>query len=509
MFLSQIKNKKTGRVFLQIVESYRKDGRSHQRKVKALGYLDELEKEYDDPIAHFKEVARRMTEEAKADKAQRVLTLSAAQRLVPGEVQRRNIGYLAFSTLFHHLEIDVFINNRRRHLDGKEDLNHIFQALVFERALDSAAKQGIPLMERYESSPELAHRSSGIFLSWRDDLIRHLDRLIKKRYGRENLLISYDLFRSGKDKPKIRMKLVLDRDGLPVTYELADGRRVMDGPAVPLNAGRTIHVADRRAMDDDAIGRIRMQQDGYVMHHTAREADERIMGWILRDEDADPPHERFVHRYDRDGRFMYKVKSRIAPRTITITDTNGQVAKHVIKERQVVVQSKRGRQESSLGEGFSVFYTNVIGLEEGEKSFGKSHRSTEDGFFLLDGTVTAEEILDIYQGLRRIEEASGMARTGPVDASTEEHIRFHAMIGFVALLLIRLLEKRLNWNYSAKTIRETLSKANGTPVDDFYIFNHFDEALKDIGTNLGIDFSRQNLTAAELRSLLASVKRRV
>ena len=34
---------------------------STDRTVKSLGYLDELEKKYDDPIAHFKEVARKMT----------------------------------------------------------------------------------------------------------------------------------------------------------------------------------------------------------------------------------------------------------------------------------------------------------------------------------------------------------------------------------------------------------------------------------------------------------------
>jgi len=38
-----------------------------------LGYLDELEKDYDDPIAHFKEVARQITEEEKTAKAKQVL----------------------------------------------------------------------------------------------------------------------------------------------------------------------------------------------------------------------------------------------------------------------------------------------------------------------------------------------------------------------------------------------------------------------------------------------------
>ena len=49
-------------------------------------------------------------------------------------------------------------------------------------------------------------------------------------------------------------------------------------------------------------------------------------------------------------------------------------------------------------------------------------------------------------------------------------------------------------------------KASGTLVDNVYIFDHFDKPLKDIGKNLGIDFSRQNLTVGEVRSLLAYVK---
>jgi len=112
MFLSQIENKSTGRIFLQIVESYRKDGRSHQRKVLALGYLDELEKEYENPVAHFKEVAKQMTKEAKEQNEDRVITLKANAKLQVGEQRRKNIGYAALSVLYHQLEIDAFINNR-------------------------------------------------------------------------------------------------------------------------------------------------------------------------------------------------------------------------------------------------------------------------------------------------------------------------------------------------------------------------------------------------------------
>jgi len=58
MYLRSSHNKKTGRAYLSIVHGYRdKEGNSKQKTVKSIGYVDELEKEYDDPIAHFTAVA--------------------------------------------------------------------------------------------------------------------------------------------------------------------------------------------------------------------------------------------------------------------------------------------------------------------------------------------------------------------------------------------------------------------------------------------------------------------
>ena len=70
MYLKRSYRKESGRTYLVIAQKYRdpKTGASKDRTVKSLGYLDELEKVYDDPIAYFKEEARRMTEEEKQSK---------------------------------------------------------------------------------------------------------------------------------------------------------------------------------------------------------------------------------------------------------------------------------------------------------------------------------------------------------------------------------------------------------------------------------------------------------
>ena len=55
MYLRKSK-KPNGRTYLTIVQGYRdEDGKNRARTVKSLGYVDALEAELDDPVAHFEE----------------------------------------------------------------------------------------------------------------------------------------------------------------------------------------------------------------------------------------------------------------------------------------------------------------------------------------------------------------------------------------------------------------------------------------------------------------------
>ena len=69
MYLKKTKNAKTGRIYLSIAKKYRHPGGTpRDEQIMKIGYLDELEKRYADPIAHFGLVARKMTEEEKKNK---------------------------------------------------------------------------------------------------------------------------------------------------------------------------------------------------------------------------------------------------------------------------------------------------------------------------------------------------------------------------------------------------------------------------------------------------------
>lgn len=68
-FLLQKTPNLNGRIRLSIVDTYYDKAKkcSRQKTVESIGRLDELEKKYDDPIAHF----QKRVEQLKAEKAGR------------------------------------------------------------------------------------------------------------------------------------------------------------------------------------------------------------------------------------------------------------------------------------------------------------------------------------------------------------------------------------------------------------------------------------------------------
>ena len=57
---------KNGKTYLSIVDGYRdRNKKVKQKVIKKLGYLEDLQKEYDDPIGYFKNQVANMKKENK------------------------------------------------------------------------------------------------------------------------------------------------------------------------------------------------------------------------------------------------------------------------------------------------------------------------------------------------------------------------------------------------------------------------------------------------------------
>ena len=125
---------------------------------------------------------------------------------------------------------------------------------------------------------------------------------------------------------------------------------------------------------------------------------------------------------------------------------------------------------------------------------------------------TDEEIIDIYRGLWRIEETFKVTKSEledrPIYMSTKEHIEAHFLTCYLALVLCRVLQHKLDKKYSVEQILESLGKCTCYNIEEnIYRFNYYDEVLADISTIINIKFSLKNRTLQDIKKILGTTKK--
>lgn len=568
MYLNKTKN--GNRIHLSIAESYRdKEAKtSKKRIIQTLGYLDILEKEFDDPIAHFKTIIHQMNEEKKKNTAPIVLEFNTASKLTNQTNKIKNFGHAAFSHLYHALEIDKFLIGRQKSTNIKANTNNIMKLLVYSRLLDPSSKKKTfesrdQFFERANYSLDDVYRSLTFFNEKTNDLQLWINDKIKEKYGRDSSLVYYDVTnyyfesdteddfrRKGVSKehrpnPIVQMGLFMDTNGIPITYDLYAGntndaltyRPTFSRMKKEYNLGKVIVVADKGMSTGDNIYYTLSANDGYVFSQTARGANKELKAFIT-DESG--------YQWMGDD---YKWKERLAPREIWITTASGKKIKKTIHEKQVVFYSEKyakkarferekalekakkliaspGSYNKATSHGAAGYVENLSFVKEtGEIASGKDLSLDEkkiqaqeafDGYYVLvtsEYEKPASKIIEIYRGLWKIEESFKVTKsdleTRPVYVSTEDHIKAHFLTCFVALVLARLLEHITQGKHSISKMLESLRKCTCTNVQqNYYIFNYYDETIKDIESAIGIDFSTEIRTLQQIKKNISQTKKR-
>lgn len=572
MHLKKTPNPK-GRIRLSIVDSYYDKNKkcSRQKTIESLGWLDELEQQYEDPIAHFTKRVEILKAQKNARQAPLQFLFYDSDRLSVSNTRlRKNFGYTALSRIYHQLGIHTFLINRQRHSNEKYDANAIMKLLVYSRLLyPSSIKAAFEGRERFfeKSSYSLddVYRCLDLFCKHRETLQVWLNDKIRKNYGRDTSLIYYDVTnyyfesdvqddfkRKGVSKehrpnPIIQMGLFMDSNGLPITYELFPGNtndcltyRPNFGRIKKLfELGRVITVADKGMTTGDNIWYTKNTptRDGYVFSMSIRGADKKLKDYVLKQEG-----------YTWLGT-EYKRKSRKYPRTIHVTTAAGRKMDKIVDEKQVVFWSekyeKRAKADRAAALAKAADLTKNPGSYTRATSYGAAKyvkkidfdketgeivtsssvleidedviRQEElfDGYYVLLTSEMEEpddKIIDIYRGLWRIEESFKVTKSElearPVFVWTREHIEAHFLICFVALTIARILELKTERKYSIGKLLNSLSSAQCTLLQqNYYLFDYYDEILKEIGIATNIDFGKRIRTLGDIKKILADTKK--
>lgn len=95
----------------------------------------------------------------------------------------------------------------------------------------------------------------------------------------------------------------------------------------------------------------------------------------------------------------------------------------------------------------------------------------------------------------------------PVYVSRDDHIESHFLTCFVALVIIRLLQKKFENKYSAGRILHGLAKTCCANMEGNQFVSYYnDDAVKEIGDAFGIDFRKKYWTLAEIKNIIAKTK---
>ena len=107
MFLK--KTPKAKGTYLAITESYydKEKKATRQKTIMGLGYLEDLKKDYPDPISHFEKVVSDMNQE-REDKKNSVVYVDLTATLSPGEHSLKNVGYGVLKYLYKELPDWIF-----------------------------------------------------------------------------------------------------------------------------------------------------------------------------------------------------------------------------------------------------------------------------------------------------------------------------------------------------------------------------------------------------------------
>ena len=358
-------------------------------------------------------------------------------------------------------------------------------------------------------------------------------------------------------QPIVQLGLFLDDEGIPISFGMFPGntldhhtlRPAMEKTVDSLGLKRFVLVADRGMYSGTNMCHVTDAGNGYIVAKSLRKSTKREIAWAVSPEGYDFSDEKF------------RCKSRIVERTVTLPDKK----KRKIKEK-VVVYWSRSFYERELHENASFLsfveklkanpggFRITAAQSQSLRRFLKKDVLDRKTGNVLDGTklaamidderlsefnelfgyyqiVTSEldmpdrEVIDKYHGLTQIEdqfrEMKSTLETRPVYVRTREHIEAHLMVCFIALTMMRLIQRKtkavlgpesgeeLDWTYGlpgarlANALREW--QVTELPGDYYQMLNASDGDIVTLFKAFGIDVPAKIYTKGDLREVKSAI----
>lgn len=364
--------------------------------------------------------------------------------------------------------------------------------------------------------------------------------------------------KENRKEPVVQMGLFIDNNGIPVSHQLYPGNMqdkntftdIIKNSINEADLGRIVVVADNGMNTQENLYLLKDKENGYIVSKSVKKCWKSYCSWIQDDSD-------YINLTNEKNEITFKYKSRIIERTISYTDKQtGEKYSKKVKEKEIVYWSKKHyERELHQNEKFIEYLESCkenpdklkdkqrksqefIKVVQTDKKTGEivktkplvllledkiqKYKDTMGYYMIVTSEVNEEdkEIINRYHGLSRIEDSFRIIKSDlegrPVFVWTEEHIRAHFLICFIALTIIRIIQYKVlkfqkkstlnvdGWEQgiTADRLKQILRDFQADKINDEYFkISKINEEMKNILNSFDVHFNFKDYTFKEIKEL--------
>jgi len=556
---------------LYVIKSTYKDGKHSSKIVEKLGTYAALSEKLggQDPIAWANEYITKLNEKEKEDHAKVMIQFSPT-KLIDLEKQRTyNLGYLFLQQIYYALGLPKICEQISKKYKYEFDLNSVLSRLVYGRILFPASKLSTyKLSSKYLEKPnfELQHVYRGLEIIAKEtdfiqsQLYKNSLKLSKRNSGilyydctnyffeieQEDGIKQYGLSKEHRPNPIVQMGLFMDGDGIPLAFCMNSGNTNEQLTLKPLeqkiikdfNLAKFIICTDAGLASNS--NRIFNDQENraFITTQSIKKLKKYLMDWALSETDWRCGNDSILYdisvlneEEDYDKVFFKErwVKENGLEQKMIVTFSlkYKQYQRHIrqsqIDRANKAMASNPEKIQKSSQNDYKRFVKKTSITAQGETANQAiycldyelvAQEEKFDGFYAVCTNLEddAQSIIKVNNRRWEIEDCFRVMKTEfkarPVYLQRDERIIAHFTTCFLALLVFRFLEKKLDERFTGRDIIQGLRDMNVVEIlgDGFipaYSRNEFTEALHEV---YGFRTDFQINTNSHMRKVIAMTK---
>ena len=563
---SKSKNSESFYITQSYINSEGKSTSKRIRKLGTLKDLSEsLGTDRDGVMAWAKEQARIETEKYKKDKeARTVLVPFHADRQLNYDRQKLyKGGYLFLQSVYYGLGFQRVCRKIRDRHKFHYDLNAILSDLIYTRILDPGSKRAsyqaaMDYLEKPSYEEHDVYRALDVLADECDFIQSEAYKNSNFQINRNDGILYYDCTnyyfeieqedgdkKYGKSKehrpnPIVQMGMFTDGDGIPLAFSIFPGNQNEQKSLKPLEEtilekfghSKFIYCCDAGLGSEANRKFNHLGERAFIVTQSIKKLPAQDREWALngsgfRRLSDNKPVELSEVKEEEKNQLFYKdcpyTTKKLHQRLIITYSPKYAAYQKEIRRRQVeraekmVASGKRKAQRKNPNDP-ARFVGKLAVTKDGEKAGIHYYLDEEkiaeearyDGLYavctdLLDDDVSP--ILNVSEGRWQIEECFRIMKTEfearPAYVRLEDRIKAHFLTCFLALLVYRILEKKLGDRYTCEEILKTLREMNFADIEEqgympVYRRTRLTDELHDV---CGIRTDYQFITRQKMREI--------